>query len=353
MKVETLSERWSDDYESFLLGRPDTLFYHSSRYQRMLVELLACRQETRIVLDDLGRITAAMPLMAMDGPFGTILNSLPFYGSNGGLVGEDASAQDALRLAYRELASGPGVAAATFIENPLSLTGPAGLPHDLVDERIGQLTPLPTGDDPAALLMAMFHQKTRNMVRKAEKVGVVVEIDNDAMAFVVETHEENMREIGGTPKSRRFFDLVPRCFRPGTDYDVYAARIGTTLVAALLVFYFNRTVEYFTPVVKAQFRDTQALSGIIFRALTDAARAGYLWWNWGGTWLSQDGVHRFKSRWGTQDILYHYYTAVRNAELLNAKPAELLSAYPNFFTVPFSALARSGGFGPGGREDEL
>jgi len=73
--------------------------------------------------------------------------------------------------------------------------------------------------------------------------------------------------------------------------------------------------------------------------MCDAASEGYVWWNWGGTWLSQDGVYRFKSRWGTQDLPYRYFTIVRNSEILKASREELLTAYPGFFTVPFSALS--------------
>ena len=72
--------------------------------------------------------------------------------------------------------------------------------------------------------------------------------------------------------------------------------------------------------------------------MTDASVQGYAWWNWGGTWLSQEGVYRFKSRWGTKDMPYRYFTSVHNPEILKVSPAELLAWYPSFFTVPFSVL---------------
>ena len=110
------------------------------------------------------------------------------------------------------------------------------------------------------------------------------------------------------------------------------------MIAAILVFFFNRTVEYYTPVVRKEYRDTQAISAVIFRAMCDASVQGYAWWNWGGTWLSQEGVYRFKSRWGTKDMPYRYFTSVHNPEILKVSPAELLAWYPSFFTVPFSVL---------------
>jgi hypothetical protein len=339
MRIEALTPHFAERYEAFLLARPETLLYQSWRYQNLLIGLLGCRQQGLLALDEDGNIQAALPLMAKDGPLGTVLNSLPFFGSNGALVGEKPAARAELVAAYRSLVELPGMAAATLIENPLAPGGADGLAHDLTDERIGQLTPLPSAGDVEAALMQSFHYKTRNMVRKAEKLGVEVVVDNDAICFLVEVHEENMREIGGMAKSRNFFDVLPQYFRTGQDYRLYVARLRGEPVAAVLVFFYNRTAEYYTPVVRKEHRDSQALSAAIFRAMCDAAAQGYAWWNWGGTWLSQDGVYRFKRRWGTQDLPYRYFTSVHNPAVLKASRTELLAAYPSFFTVPFSALS--------------
>lgn len=339
MRVESLTPNFAERYEAFLLARPETLLYQSWRYQNLLIGLLGCHQQGLLALDEGGDILAALPLMAMDGPFGTVFNSLPFYGSNGALVGENLAARAELLAAYHRLSQAPGVAVSTLIENPLAPGGAVGLAFDLTDERIGQMTPLPATGEKEASLMQSFHYKTRNMIRKAEKLGVDVMVDNEAMPFLVEVHEQNMREIGGLAKSRNFFDALPQYFRPGQDYRLYVARLGGEPVAALLVFFYNRTAEYFTPVIRKEHRNTQALSAVIFDAMCDASAQGYAWWNWGGTWLSQDGVYRFKSRWGTQDLPYRYFTSVHNSAILRASRAELLSAYPSFFTVPFSALS--------------
>ncbi len=213
-----------------------------------------------------------------------------------------------------------------------------GLMHGIIDERVGQFTLLPQQEDVEESLMQSFHYKTRNMIRKAQKVGVSVEVDNSAMAFLCQTHEENMLEIGAAAKPGRFFDLIPAYFEAERDYRIYVAKIGGEPVASLLVFFYNRTVEYYTPVVKKEYRETQALSATVFRALCDAANNGFTWWNWGGTGLSQEGVYRFKSRWGTQDMRYQYFTHVSNMAVLSTPRAELLAAYPYFYVVPFSAL---------------
>ena len=338
MQISLLTPQLAEQYERFVLSRPETLLYQSWRYQSLLVDLLGCTQQGLLACASDGQILAALPLMAMQGRLGSVLNSLPFYGSNGGLIGDDPHALAKLRETYNRLAQTAGVAASTLIDNPLAMESVRGVVYDLVDERVGQFTPLPAQGDVQEGLMQSFHYKTRNMVRKAEKLGVTVQVDNAAMPFLYDTHEENMREIGGAAKPRRFFDLLPQYFAAGRDYRIYVASLSGEVVAALLVFRYNRTVEYFTPVVKKEFRETQALSAAIFKAMCDASNEGFSWWNWGGTWLSQDGVYRFKSRWGTRDIRYQYFTRVFNPALLSASRQELLAGYPYFFTVPFFAL---------------
>ena len=338
MHIDILTETRHTAYDAFLLDHHNTLLYQSSRYMSLIQDLLGCRQATLIAVQDDGTLCGALPLMEADGSYGTVVNSLPFYGSNGGLICNDPIACNLLADAYNAKVAMPSVAAATVIENPLSANYVSSWRHELSDERIGQFTPIGHLVDHEAVLMDSFHYKTRNMIRKAEKLGATIAVENDAMDFVVQVHEENMREIGGQTKPRRFFELIPLHFRAGLDYNIYVTRLGGDQVAAVLLFYFNRTVEYFTPVVRKKFRDSQGVSAAIYRAMCDASKAGFHWWNWGGTWLSQDGVYRFKSRWNTQDLRYLYFTTVKNPAVLQARRSELLLDYPFFYVVPFASL---------------
>ena len=72
--------------------------------------------------------------------------------------------------------------------------------------------------------------------------------------------------------------------------------------------------------------------------MLDAIEHGYKNWNWGGTWLSQEGVYNFKKKWGTSDYPYYYYTKIFNEELLTLSPDYLVNNYRGFFVLPFSKL---------------
>jgi hypothetical protein len=322
-----------DAYESFLLEFEDSLLYQSWKYKQFVCRLLDCELVTLLLKDD-AVIVGALPLMKTSGKYGVVYNALPFYGSNGGIITRNQEDVDLLIAHYNELVVQEGVASATLVTNPLMTIGLSALKAEFLDSRIGQFSTLGNEED----VLAACHYKTRNMIRKAMKSEITVVIDNNSLDFLEEQHSKNMEAVGGIAKTHQFFTLISECFEAGADYNVFVALIDEKPVAALLVFYFNDVAEYFTPVIDVEFRSLQPMSLLIKEAMVHGHEAGYSRWNWGGTWKTQEGVYRFKSRWGSEDIEYSYHTYVNNREILNTSGAELIDEYPNFYVVPFSAL---------------
>ncbi|MBX6322467.1 MAG: peptidoglycan bridge formation protein FemAB, partial [Rhodospirillaceae bacterium] len=90
-----LEEGGAEACETFLAGRPEATLYHSVRYARFLEALLGARIEHRVAMRG-GAVAGVLPLMSREGPFGTVLNSLPFFGSYGGVIAADEAAAAAL-----------------------------------------------------------------------------------------------------------------------------------------------------------------------------------------------------------------------------------------------------------------
>lgn len=347
MIIKALDSASEKKYDDFLLGSSNTLFFASLKYRNFLREFLGTKDTYLVATDDSGEIKGALPaFLKENSEHGNVLNSLPFYGSNGAVITHDGNEETGRQLieAFYDLAKENKCVSTTLVSSPLDPKEDLYERHtayDLKDSRIGQLSPLPDAkEDADAAVMKLIHYKTRNLVRKAQKLNVEVSHGNDPgyLDFLIETHAENLAAIGGIAKPERFFRLVPKHFNYDSDYRIYVARKDGQLVAALLVFYFNKTVEYYTPVIKAEYRSSQALSLLIFEAMKDGVRAGYNWWNWGGTWASQGGVYHFKSQWGTQDKNYYYYTKISGDDILKKTKEQLLEAYPYFFVAPFNAL---------------
>lgn len=356
MIIKTLTPELEHDYERLLEESPASMFNHSLKYLDFLKQILTDSEYHYICAYEGDQLLAALPVFIKHGALGAVVNSLPFYGSHGGIVGSpnlDAEVSDALFLALKEVCLEVNAFSCTVIESPWD-------PHkdryrsynaDLFDERIGQITSLPERADESIVgerLMSLYHQKTRNMVRKGLKGGFDVKHDGsmDTISALHAIHDENIRAIGGLPKPKTVFQAIQKVFTYDEDYRVYTAMKDGRIIAAVLLFYYKDTVEYFCPATIESYRNQQPLSMMIYLAMRDAViERNEKYWNWGGTWLSQRGVYKFKSRWGTKDHHYKYHIKLyKEPSFLRALPMEsYLHSYPYFYTIPFHLLKTDNG----------
>jgi Acetyltransferase (GNAT) domain len=354
MHIEVLSPATESAYTELLLSIPSSMLFQSVRYRNLLAALLPGAKDNYFLAFEGSQVVGALPAFVKDSlKCGKVMNSLPFFGSNGGILvrpGQPRAAiGGALLDAFVAFADSEKMVSSTVVSHPLENDFELYRKHlapTLEDERIGQITPLPQlatyeGSEAEKLLMDLYHVKTRNVVRKAQSsdVHVTHEGTEAAMRALYAIHEENMTSIGGVVKPWSVFESIRACFQYDEDYRVYLAKKNDQVIAGLLVLYFNRITEYFTPVTKAEYRGIQPQSLLCLTAMKDAMQRGHSHWNWGGTGLTQTGVYEFKRKWGTEDHRYRYF--IREAEgkvLRGFDKATLAAEYPNFFSIPFSVL---------------
>jgi hypothetical protein len=307
MKVVRLGDNLVEQYELFL-KKNKALFYASNKYRIVLKSFLQQEDYYLVAIEDNGNILGVLPaFVCKNSIHGNVINSLPFYGSNGGILefNDDIDVRGELIRAYEDVARRTSCVASTIITSPFQ-----NMPEyyeknyecDFKDKRIGQISTL-ENDAGKDGLMGLFHSKTRNMIRKATKLQIEIKVDNSQESFrrLFDIHRDNMTKIGGLSKSYDFFLQVIRHCEAGGDYNIYIALLERKVIAALLLFYFNNTVEYFTPAIDSACRHMQPLSLLIFKAMQEAVDDGYRCWNWGGTWITQHELYRFKKRWNTVD----------------------------------------------------
>lgn len=341
MRIETFRPEFAEAYDEYLLTHPCSLFYSCSKYKHFLTVLLGCKDESLLAVEE-NTIRGVLPLLSTAGEMGLVYNSLPYFGSNGGALADNPEICGGLVRAYNSIACGPTTLASTIVEHPFAPQDCSALRYNFTDYRIGQFTNIAIQANHREEIQARIDSSARRNVKKALREGVTVDIDHSQVDRLRQLHQDNILAIGGIPKADAFFALVPRHFDPGRDYDLYLATLDGVVIAALLLFYFNRTVEYFTPAIDSEYRSIQPLSLILLSAMSDASRRGFVWWNWGGTWASQSGVYRFKAKWGAGESSYSYYTQLNDGAILDWNSTEILTTYPNFFVVPFSALKKGG-----------
>ena len=352
--VKLLQPEMHEDYNRLLRSVDYSLVYSSLPFRRFLTSLLpGCKSRYLCAYQGESMVGALPAFLACHEELGNVLNSLPFFGSNGGVV-VSPDADDPLQVkrelmhAFDELAREQRVVSSTIISNPLH-PDPDFYERfsaaTLHDDRIGQITQLPNLEPKETLgerLLGQFHRKTRNHIRKAEKSGLSIERTGSKTAFDVleKLHRAGMEAIGGRAKSTQVFDSLHGELAFGDDYTLYLAERDGRVAAALLVLFFHRTADYFVPATDVEYRVFQPMSLLVFEAMQDAIRRGCRYWNWGGTWLSQKGVYDFKSRWGTTDYPYRYYVREYDGanRLRRCSAQRLLAEYPNFYVLPFHVL---------------
>jgi hypothetical protein len=318
--------------------------FASSRYQALTQEHLSSQLRHLGAFKD-NRLVGVLPSQMASHPvLGSLNNSSPFYGSHGGvyttLQGEErAECIRSLLVAYKAQCLENGCRFSNLIEpleNPEADLYQEILSPWKTDERIGQVVQNIEADPEA--MMARYHYKTRNMVRKAEKIGIAVCSTDEpsALDYLYNVHVENMLAINGKEKSKDFFARLPKLLRAGEDWLIYEAHYQGKRIASMLAMFFGQYAEYYTPVIEHDYRPLQPMSLIVHEAMLDAARRGYRHFNFGGTWKTQESVYRFKSRWGADDISYRYYINAYpgHEDWLTRSTEELLSAFPGFYIFP-------------------
>lgn len=341
MRVTELTGAEYGGYREFLGRMPLALFYHSLEFKD-LVERELGQTPRYLLLKDGEQIRGILPCFLKDNPrHGNVLNSLPFFGSNGGILLDsehDTPGNRKLLLdAFLDLARSSGCISAVIITSPFEERFDEyrdGLKPDLMDQRIGQVTELKPDN------LELFSTMRRRGVLKAKKAGITVgieqEVSNADLLRFYDMHCQNMDRVSGIKKTYSMVSALNGC----PSSRVILARENGELTAGLLCLYFNRTVEYYIPVFDEEHKNSHALSLAIYEGMNRAYADGFQYWNFGGTWLSQDGVYTFKQHFGAVGKPYYYYIKLfREPGYFKALGRQtLLEDYPWCYVIPFSAL---------------
>ena len=331
-------------YDELVWADPDAMVYATLAWRDFLAAA-AGGKPRYLVLEDERGLAGALPALALTAAEGTVVNSLPWYGSHGGCILRDRGSADVRErlLAAFAAALPDDLVSCTVVLTPAESahadTYATALRSTAEDARIGQVTDLPGPDGAEAALEQNFQQKTRNLVRKARRQGFerVVTDEEWAWDFLVATHEANIRAIGGLPKPRSHFDALRRTL-PAEWLRLSVALDASRPVAALLLVRFARTVEYLTPVIVHDARPRQPLSFLIWEEMLAAVADGFARWNWGGTWIGQQSLHHFKAGFGARDLPYRYVVTAPQAwaERLPADARALAPSFPYYYVCPYA-----------------
>jgi hypothetical protein len=290
-----------------------------------------------VVSTEDGIINSALPFCIYAGVYGSVINSLPFFGSHGGIISLKKSISASKKIVDTLLAYAKTIdcAAVTVIE-PLLNREPQEIfkDFDYRDSRIGLYNEVISGCDSEDIINS-FDSRARNSIKKAIRSGVtVVESHSlESIEFLARVHVENMTSAGRKAKSKDFFiEFLSRISRD--NWIILEAHIEEERIASLLLIFSSDIVEYFTPVTLTEYKQLQPMSLLIMRGFIFAKEKRISYWNWGGTWRTQTGVYKFKKQWNPKETQYSYYTTLLNKSILEVDAQKVMSSYPFFYVYP-------------------
>jgi len=341
-------------YEEFVDRNAFLPLYGNRRFLSFLENVAECKAHVLLAFNG-SKIVGSLPFATAEREgVGCVVNSLPWYGSHGSVLvdrnlvanGAGEEVTSALLTEFARTIDRPDLLSSTMIllpdQEPHIAVYEKILRPVRYDRRVSQITELPPGSDHVAQgLEAIFKQKSRNLVRKSLKQGFVEAVTGETWAweFLVKTHADNMAAIGGRAKPESHFQAM-RANLPPEMLRLSVCLSDGVPAAAMLVFKVGGVYEYITPVIVQEFRSRQPLTFLIWMAMLEAVKSGYARWNWGGTWVGQENLHRFKEGLGGIDRPYSYLISATEAgvaKLKEIKP-QLGILFPNFYVYPYSEL---------------
>lgn len=304
---------------------------------------------TVLLAEDGGSPLGALPFLTLTRPgVGTVVNSLPWFGSHGGCCVDRADPRSGTvrrTLLERFVAetSAPDILSSALVllpdEMPFLDDYRAALRPDVEDPRRGQWTTLPVEE--ADVLLATFGQKTRNIVRKSLRQGFSERVTDEdwAWGFLSRIHADNMAAVGALAKPAAHFAALRRAL-PSSVRRLSVACLDGTPVAALLLLFHGDTVEYLVPAIVPAYRPLQPLSFLILEGMRAAVERGSRLWNWGGTGFGQSALHHFKAGFGAVDRPYCYLirSGPEGRERLCRHREALPALFPFFYCYPYDRL---------------
>tara|TARA_Y100001970_G_scaffold294294_1_gene449950 strand:+ start:19673 stop:20719 length:1047 start_codon:yes stop_codon:yes gene_type:complete len=345
LKICFLKDEHEKLYEKFIIKNTNGLIYHSINYKKFLSKSLDSTIDKYIIALRENKIIASLPCFIKISDNGNVLNSLPFFGSHGSLIGFEQlnkTELDSVFIKFKSLINTYNIQSYTIVDNYKNNNSSIlnkYFEFNKVEKRVSQITDLSnfTKNNINDNLLNHFDGKRRTDIKKGNKNNFEYLIDNslNSLKHLFQIHVENIRALGGISKEWKIFQNLSDIFIKNKQCNIFTVKEKGKIICSLLLIYYKDTVYYFIPAVLNEYKSTSVMSSNIFWAMKDSIRRGYAYWDWGGSWLNQGSLIKFKSSWKSINTEYNYYIKY-SKRINNYNKSDILKDYPYFYVKPFN-----------------
>lgn len=305
-------------------------FFYSEKYLKFIEDVLNI-EISSIKINN----TNAMHYASKHGSLGTVINSLPFFGSFGGPLYKTPSDLKIINDQLNTIIADSDPFSFLVVENPFYPIDSNLVKRFVeVDNRIFQYSELPNNSD---ILINLVEPSTRRNIKKSMRNNIKVSFSDPSYEFNMKWHKISMERKNVKTKPESFYQKLNDHFEYGKEYAIYHAYMENEKIASLLIFYCNKSVEYFIPAYNPDFLNLEPMSLIIYQAMIDAIDKGYKTWNWGGIHPNAKSVYKFKKKWFTKELPYRYLMYLKDSNNFKLS-SNHTNEYGFFYFFPYSKL---------------
>lgn len=340
MTIELETNINQSEYNNFVFNNINSTFYQSLHHIMFLERILQIKAKF-IVKKKNSEILGILPFFEKKTEYGKVINSLPFFGSYGGIISTDNITKKEIIKYFNIINKYDDVISSVLIENPFYQDNCYNkyFNHNLIEERLTQCTIL-NGENKNSL-MKKFEKRVRWSIKKCEKN--FIEVNNVAddeyhVKNFYRLHKESMEIKNGQPKPSNIFSIIKETFVIGKDYDIFVALKKNIPISYILVFYFKNFTEYYMPAYEPQYIHLQGTSFLIWKSMLDCLTRGIRFYNFGGTWKNQKNLYLFKRGWAAKDFFYSYYIYCDLPKIQEIGLNKILLKYKNFYVCPYDKI---------------
>ncbi len=330
-----------DNYDKIIEKTNCTTFFHSLKHIRFLEDILQLSANCIIATENNNTI-GVLPFFSKKTKYGTVINSLPFFGSYGGVISSDYEISKNILENFNIFLQESDLLSSVIITNPFvdSIIYDKFYVHNHVEQRLTQCTNLNLNKEQ---LWKSLEKRVRWSINKSKNNDVVISTIDSNPKFIehfYQLHKNSMYAKNGKPKPRTIFSSIQKNFKQHFDYDIFTATKNDIQIGYLLVFYFNEFTEYYMPAYDPEYRDLQSTSHMIWESMLKSLDLNKKNFNFGGTWIGQKDLYRFKRGWNSKDFHYNYYINCNIDRLKNLDIEIFPKLFQDFYVCPYDLLKK-------------
>ncbi len=300
IQVEIINPLQFDGWDELVRTHPDTTFFHSSHWARVL-NITYGYKPLYFTVRDNDNLSALIPLMEIDsfltGKRGV---SLPFTDYCGPIVSNVVDTGDIWEQIkehgeksgwkYIEFRGWNGFSkyvspSSWYYEHNLKLS--ADVEH----------------------VRENFSDSHKRNIRKALKHGVETSISHslEAMKDFYRLHLKTRRKHGLPPQPFSFFYNIHRFIIAKKQGFVLLANYKKRVIAGAIFFHDGKKAIYKFGASDNEYQKLRPNNLVFWKALENCCREGYLSCNFGRSDQGHTGLRKFKSGWGACESRLNYY----------------------------------------------